>query len=392
MDYRGLRAPTLAAALVLSASLLPAVAQRADRPASATRRVATLEQLVTYPGFYHGTAVRVRGDLSELKTGGAGGDLMWQLTMDDRQVRVVAASNAQFWTPPPGTTAAVELTALFLDVGRLDQADPKATEALIRLSERLLNKRWPAIGELLLLAADGGTEAPPLTAPTVRTIALVPGRYIGQDVTVTGRFRGRNLYGDLPDAPGISRWDFVLQSRGAAVWVVGRRPRGAGFDLNPDRRVDTGRWLEVSGTVREDRGLVRLDARAVRAASPASEPGEAEAVVRVPEQGPPPEVVFSAPTQDETGVERNAPIRIQFSRDMKPESFAGQVTLSYVTQTTAPLPPFTIRYDEGRRVLEIRFASPLDAFQTIKVEIRNGVLGTDGQRLVPWAVTFTIGG
>ncbi len=147
-------------------------------------------------------------------------------------------------------------------------------------------------------------------------MALDPNRYVDQEVTVVGRFRGRNLYGDLPDAPGKSRWDFVIQSADAAVWVTGRRPRGDGFDLNIDNRVDTGRWLEVAGQVKFDRGLVRLEATSIRPGQPPAQSAP-EALVKMPVHVPPPEVVFSAPTNDETDVEPTASIRIQFSRDLR---------------------------------------------------------------------------
>ena len=55
----------------------------------------------------------------------------------------------------------------------------------------------------------------------MRHVALDPGRYAEQEVTVVGRFRGKNLYGDLPEAPGTGRFDFVLQSADASIWVTG---------------------------------------------------------------------------------------------------------------------------------------------------------------------------
>ena len=49
-----------------------------------------------------------------------------------------------------------------------------------------------------------------------------------------------------------------------------------------------------------------------------------------PEQRLPAEVIFSAPTQDDTGVAVDALVRFQFSRDMNPDSFAGNVRAAYV--------------------------------------------------------------
>jgi Bacterial Ig-like domain len=283
----------------------------------------------------------------------------------------------------------------FLDVGRLEQGDPRATQDLGELSQRLVHKPWPGPGELLVLIAERTDTAQPMPAPSVRALALDPDHYVGQDVTVTGRFRGRNLFGDLPDAPGISRWDFVLTSADASVWVVGKRPKGDNFDLNVEQRVDTGRWLEVKGTVRIDRGLVRIDAVDIKAAQAPPPSKDTETTQVLPDKGPPPEVIFSAPTQDETDVAPTAPIRIQFSRDLDPKTIKGQVLVGYfgpAPQGAAEHPPAsTTTYDEGRRVMEIRFATPLEPFRTIRVQLGGTISGTDGQPLKPFSLTYSTG-
>ena len=69
-------------------------------------------------------------------------------------------------------------------------------------------------GEVTAIVATA--VAPPRTpaaTPSIRAIVLNPSRYLDQKVTVTGQFDGRNLLGDLPDAPGRSRYDFVLRSQ-----------------------------------------------------------------------------------------------------------------------------------------------------------------------------------
>ena len=149
-------------------------------------------------------------------------------------------------------------------------------------------------------------------------MVLFPTRYREQKVTVVGQFAGRNLLGDLPDAPGRSRYDFVLRSADAAVWVTNLRPSGKDFELALDARIDTGRWLEVTGTLQQGRGLQWLDAEAGSlklAKAPSDQPEET--IVRVP-AAPPPEVIFSAPTEGETDVAPGTSIRIQFSRDIDP--------------------------------------------------------------------------
>lgn len=57
----------------------------------------------------------------------------------------------------------------------------------------------------------------------------------------------------------------------------------------------------------------------------------------------------------------------------------------------APGPEFKTAYDAATRALEIRFASPLQPFRTVKVEVLEGLAAFDGGPVVPWTVTFTLG-
>src|SRR5438477_430831 len=75
----------------------------------------------------------------------------------------------------------------------------------------------------------------------------------------------------------------------------------------------------------------RRRARAGRAAL-AKRPTETvveEEPIRVP-AGPPPEVVFSAPTQDETDVSMTSTVRIQFSRDLDQSTLKGHIRAGYL--------------------------------------------------------------
>ena len=90
-----------------------------------------------------------------------------------------------------------------------------------------------------LVVSDAIAVKPDNAAPTVRLVALDPESYVGKRVTLSGQFRGRNLMGDQPQAPNISKWDFVLHNADASVWVTGVRPRGKGFNLDVGARVDT---------------------------------------------------------------------------------------------------------------------------------------------------------
>jgi hypothetical protein len=242
------------------------------------------------------------------------------------------------------------------------------------------------------------SATPPASPPTLRSVALEPARYADQRVTVTGQFRGRNLYGDLPQAPGVSQWDFVLRSADAALWVTGTRPRGKDFNLSVGARVDTGRWLEVRGIVKLGRGLVWLDDVQITLSRPPADTAQAEVPARPP-VGPAPEVIFTDPLEGEPDVSLTKVIRIQFSRDMNPETFKGRIRYSYLAQEPAErgeseLPPLngTLRYEPATRSLQLRFADPFARFRTLKIELLEGITAADGAPLKPWTFTFVLGG
>ena len=350
----------------------------------AARKATTVSALLAYPVFFHGEWVTVRAE-------------SWA----DQESAWLIAGNAKVLTlgePVPGPGDRVEVRATFWDVGRLNHDDPRlAGFNLGDLSEALFQKLWPSIGELPVLIVESTLPAT-RPAASVRTLALEPEAYEGERVTVTGRFRGRNLYGDLPDAPGLGRWEFVLQSADGAIWVTGIQPRGRDFDLDVTARVDTGRWLEVTGVIHVTRDLVRLEGTAVELAQPlaAAAPTAAEAAPRI---ALPPEVIFSAPTQGDVGIAPDTLVRIQFSRDLDPESFEDQVRIGYhgeesLKRGASPPPPieFDVEYLRRNRVLEIRFAEPLERFRTVEVELLDGITATDGAVLPPWTLTFALGG
>jgi hypothetical protein len=238
----------------------------------------------------------------------------------------------------------------------------------------------------------------PATAPgtpSLRNIVLFPARYRDQKITVVGQFAGRNLLGDLPDAPARSPYDFVLRSADSAIWVSNLRPRGKDFDLALDAKIDTGRWLEVTGTLQQGRGLQWLEGevnslKLVKAPAPTTD----EAPVRVA-AAPPPEVIFSAPTDGETDVPLGTNIRIQFSRDIDPATLKGRLRVTYADNALGPAAAaidFTTEFRGAARVLEIRFTKPLERFRTVRVTFDEGVMGTDQQTLRPWTLNFTLAG
>ena len=361
---------TVALAFVLAALAVPA----AQPP---TRLTTTADALVASPLFFHGKQVVVRhpfameGDLTRLTDTARPIFVYWR----DRAARSEGEIRGEFW-----------------DIGRFDEHDARFAGYDFRpMLDAVSDGRWPPRERVFVILGASVVDSPLPQAPSLRALALAPEQYDGREVTLVGRFKGANLYGDLPQGVGKSKWDFVLQSADAAVWIADLRPRGRGFELDPTRRVDTGRWLQVTGTVRREGTLVWIAGRSLELADAQEEaPIEVPAPV-IPKQ-PPPEVIFSAPVPDDFDIERDAPVRLQFSRDMAERSFRNAVRVSYVTANPPSPPAFAVAYNGGTRSLEIRFAEPLIRFQVVKVELLEGITAVDDQPLGPWSLTFTTGG
>lgn len=348
-----------------------------------TQRVATtVEMLLGSAVFFHGRSVTlqqkllVEGDLTRLANAPKPIYVIWK----DRG---------------GGDGAEGQVRGEFWDLGRLEAGDGRfAGYDFTRLLEAANRGRWPARDQVFVVLGATFTPATIPRTPTVRAIALAPDRFVDQTVKVIGRFKGRNLYGDLPQAIAKGKWDFVIQSAEGALWVTGVRPRGKDFDLDPGKRVDTGRWVEVTGVVKQEGATTYLDATAIAlAAAPEDTPVE----VMLPDApaAPPPEITFSAPVPDDTDVDRSAPVRIQFSVDMDPRSIRDRVRITYVTREGAPAPPpppvFTTTYLDATHAVEIKFAQPLEAFQQVRVELLEGISTLDRQFLKPWSLTFSTG-
>jgi hypothetical protein len=369
--------------LVVAAVLVASSASWAQPP---LRRIATVTAIKTYHGFYHGQQVLVRGELQDVEAQRP------TLVDEEDSIRLLMRD----MVPAAGT---YEVRGDVIDVGRLTANDPRLSGIDLRTLGVDVDDRWPRQGEVVVLRAASLEPAQPLAAPTIRTIALDPWRYLDQRVTVAGQFRGRNLFGDVPQAPSAAqqtRGAFVLRSADGAVWALGRQPRGRGFQLNPTSRRDTQRWLEVSGIVRQGRGLVWIDIDEVREVEPRQEEVTAREAAPEPPTLIRPEVLFSAPTEGEIDVAVDARVRVQFSRDLDPRTLKGGVRASYLGAPPEPdgQPPalgLDLRYDGGRRALEIAFTEPLEPFRTVRVAFGEGITSTDGAPLHPWSLTFSVG-
>jgi hypothetical protein len=370
-------------------ALLPGTFAEAQ---TTTRRATNLAALLAYPGFYHGRPIVIVGKVALDPNG------QLKVSDDDASIHLVFKGNA-----PDGLD---EVRGEFWDIGRMKADDIRLTAYDLRATFKVDPEApWPRPGEVTAIIASAVAPAAVPPAPTIRAIVLNPARYLDQKVTVTGQYSGRNLLGDMADAPAKSRYDFVLRAADAALWVVNMRPKmkdanGKDIELALDARIDTSRWLTVRGTVRQARGLLLLDADAggLTLARPPTETPAEEEQIRVP-AGPPPEVIFSTPTQDETDVSTGTTVRIQFSRDLDLPTLKGKIRVRYLEAQSVergePVTPgadFTLQYSAANRVVELRFAKPLERFRTVKIDLLEGIVGTDGQPLAPWTLSFSIGG
>jgi hypothetical protein len=363
---------------------------------TASRHLTTIDALRRFSGYFHLQNVVLRGEFVEVaasrgangstRPGGGAADVSvtgtrLALRSGDSEMQVILNDV----NPMDGP---VEVRGQLIDVGRLAAADPR----LGRYDNKPDPEHWPMPGEELVLSVTSVAKAAPDGAATVRSIALEPWKYEGQMVTVTGQFGGRNLFGDVPASPAKDKYDFVLRNPEGAVWVTGLRPKGKGFDLNVDARVDTSHWLQVSGVIKRDRALVVLEAKTITAAEP---PAARAAVVDDAPAPPkePGEVVFSSPTDGETGVSPTAAIRVQFSRGIDPPTLNNRFRFSYVGgEARSGTVDVQATYDLGTHAVVLKLSKPLEAFRTVKLELLDGVKTFDGAPLKPWSVTFSVGG
>jgi hypothetical protein len=340
---------------------------------TASRHLTTIDALRRFSGYFHLQNVVLRGELVEngRRVSLRSGDSEMQVILNDVN-------------PMEGP---IEVRGQLIDVGRLTAADPR----LGRYDNKPDPEHWPMPGEELVLSVSNVAKAEPDGAATIRSIALEPWKYEGQTVSVTGQFGGRNLFGDVPASPAKDKYDFVLRNPEGAVWVTGLRPKGKGFDLNVDARVDTSHWLQVSGVIKRDRALVVLEAKTIVVAQPpAARAAVADEVPPAPKE--PGEVVFSSPTDGETGVSASSPIRVQFSRGIDPPTLNNRFRLTYVGgEAPGGTVDLQAVYDVGSHAVVLKLSKPLEAFRTVKIELLDGVKTFDGAPIKPWSVTFSLG-
>ena len=217
---------------------------------------------------------------------------------------------------------------------------------------------------------------------TLEALLTAPGSHDGQMVRVVGKFRGENLYGDLPTASRRSSADWVIKDEVFAVWVTGKKPKGSGWQLDASLKRDTGKWIEVIGRPETLRGVTYLRATRVALSAPPTATAEAQAPPPPPERPKePPVIVFALPLDGERGVAPDSRFVVQFSKDMDETTFEGRVKLRY----TGPVRPgdrgfgsLKIVYDRGHRALTVDPGDLLRPGRQLELMLLPGIADLEG--------------
>ena len=221
---------------------------------------------------------------------------------------------------------------------------------------------------------------------TLEDLVMKPAQHEGKTITVRGQFRGANLYGDLPSASRQRSSDWVLKDDVFAVWVSGKKAKGEGWTLDPGLKRDTGKWLQVTGRVRVDRGVVTIQATDVILSKPPSASTQGPAPAQAPPPPPPkpkktPVVVFSLPLDGERDVPRDGVFQVQFSKDMDEESFRDRVVFRYAGRPQPgdnALDALRITYDGGLRTLRVDPGDVLRPGRVVELLLLPGIVDLDG--------------
>jgi hypothetical protein len=246
-----------------------------------------------------------------------------------------------------------------------------------------------------------GFEGPPerVSAETIRKAVPVtlealitrPGARDGQIVRVVGKFRGRNLYGDLPSRSQRERGDWVIKEEAFAVWVTGRKPKGKGFDLDASLKRDTGKWIQVVGRPKTIGGMTYLLALEVTLGKAPSATADALPPPPPPERPKlPPVIVFALPLDGEDEVPPDSRFVVQFSKDMDEDSFAGHVLLRYAGPVRPGDQPFNsvkVTYDRGRRALTVDPGLALAPGRQVELVLLPGIADSEGISLTGRTIT-----
>jgi hypothetical protein len=229
-----------------------------------------LAALADAPAEYEGENVVLQGTLKALAY-----PRYWTIEDGGARVLVIPGKGLDAGALTRFTGVRVEARGIARALGPYD---PKADKTRYPdLPERPRGEPgWPqatvTVHALFDAEGEAGGRAPgDSLAALVRSGGVRP----GTDVTVTGVFRGRNLFADLPEDSRRGADDWVVKDGAFAAWVVGKRPAGKGFALDLASRGDA-RWrVAVAGKLEVQGGVPYLRASSVTLAGRAEAEGDA---------------------------------------------------------------------------------------------------------------------
>ena len=220
---------------------------------------------------------------------------------------------------------------------------------------------------------------------TLEQLVTRAGKNDGHLVRVVGKFRGRNLFADLPARSMRTVNDWVIKDSLFAVWITNHKPKGDGFELDPSIRRDTSRWIEVIGRPTTRNGVVVIDAAQVTLTQPPTPKADAAPPPPPPERPKvPPVIVFSLPLEGESDFDFSGRITVQFNNDMDEESFKGRVGLRYEGPTLPGDPGFEgmrVSYNAGGKALIVDPGAPILRGRVLNLVLLTGIIDIDGQPL-----------
>ena len=147
----------------------------------------------------------------------------------------------------------------------------------------------------------------------------------------------------------------------------------------------------MSGTLQQGRGLQWLNGESGGTITITQAPKDTpdQAPIRVA-AAPPPEVVFDVRQPARRRMCGPQPTSASSLARHGSGNFSKPHSRVYGTDSTVPV-EFTTNYLPGTRVLEVKFAAPLQRFTPVTLELQDGIAGTDKQALAPWTLTFETG-
>jgi hypothetical protein len=222
---------------------------------------------------------------------------------------------------------------------------------------------------------------------TLEDLVSKAGKLDGKTVRVVGKFRGRNLFGDLPARSERDSADWVIKDDLYAVWVTGKRPKGSGWELDLGLKRDTNKWIEVVGRPETVGSVTYIRALSVVLGGPPHPTAEAAPPAPPPARPKvPPVVVFSLPLDGERDVPSTGLFKVQFSKDMDEESFRGRVLFRYAGPRLPGDREFAglkVSYDGGRRALIVDPGDVLRPGRLVELRLLSGIIDMDGLPLSP---------